>query len=125
MSRIIGVTVGTSISPEALKRKLNIDSTSGGNSIYYMNHEVEYPVENDFAAYSVAKNSLSNCGSGIKVSDIIIASNGTLCKVTSVGTNVGYDPIGTISGSGMTDEEKEEIANSIMNALPTWNGGSY
>jgi hypothetical protein len=124
MSRIIGVTVGTSISPEALKRKLNI-SESVGNSIYYMDKEVEFPVGNGFYTYTIAKTSLSNGGSGIKVGDIIVASNGTLCKVTSVGTMVGYDPIGTISGSGMNDEEKEEIANSIMNALPTWTGGSY
>lgn len=32
--RIIGVTVGTSISPEALKKKLNIEPDSGGNINY-------------------------------------------------------------------------------------------
>ncbi len=33
--KIIGVTVGTSISPEALKKKMNIDSSSGGNAVLY------------------------------------------------------------------------------------------
>lgn len=32
MSKIIGITVGTSISPEKLKEKLNLGSGSGGNA---------------------------------------------------------------------------------------------
>lgn len=32
--KIIGATVGTSISPEALKKKLNIESGSGGNILF-------------------------------------------------------------------------------------------
>ncbi len=127
MSRIIGVTVGTSISPEALKKKLNMDSTSGGNSIFYMDSEVKYPVGNGFYTYSISKNALSNSGTGIKVGDIIVASNGTLCKVTSVGTTVGYDPIGTISENSndsgghvaydeaqeLTDEQKTQARENI------------
>lgn len=100
MSRkIIGVTVGTSISPEALKQKMNIGS-GDGYSTYYLDSEVEYPA-GGFAFYQTNKANLSNNGNGIKVGDIIIASNGTLCKVTSVSANlVDYDPIGKISGTG-------------------------
>lgn len=74
---------------------------SGGNTIYYMDHEVKYPVDG-INFFSVQKNSLSNSGVGIKVGDIIVASNGTLCKAASVESGskglVRYDPIGTISG---------------------------
>jgi hypothetical protein len=103
--KIIGVTVGTSISPEALKEKLNINSTSGGNTIYYMNHAVEYPEPEpedggiNITMHSIRKNLLSNSGVGVKNGDMIVASNGTICKVTSVSsTDAGYSPIGTISG---------------------------
>lgn len=95
----------------ALAQELEFDASSGvnssdvngsgGNTIYYMDHEVKYPVDG-INFFNVTKNSLSNSGVGIKVGDIIVASNGTLCKATSVESGskglVRYDPIGTISG---------------------------
>lgn len=79
----------------------DVANASGGNTIYYMDKEVTYPVDG-IKFFSVAKNSLSNSGVGIKVGDIIVASNGTLCKAASVESGskglVRYDPIGTISG---------------------------
>lgn len=85
---------------------------SSGYSTYYMNAEVAYPVEG-FGSFRVSKASLSNSGSGVKVGDIIIASNGTLCKVTSVSANdVGYEPIGNISETG-SDSGGNEVTDSL------------
>lgn len=90
-----------------------------GYSIFYMNSEVDYPVEG-FAGHMITKPYLSNNGNGVKVGDLLISSNGVLCEVTSVQTNhVNYNPIAKFS------EDKEDIVTSVLEALPTWTGGSY
>jgi hypothetical protein len=79
--------------------------TNSGNSIYYMSKEVEWPEpEPDDGGIHITFNSikinlLSNRGVGVKTGDMIVASNGTICKVTSVSsTDAGYEAIGTING---------------------------
>jgi hypothetical protein len=87
---------------------VNTEST-GGSSIYYMEYEVEYPTGNSLQAYNVTKIMLSNEGLGIKVDDIIVASNGTLCKVTKVyDETVDYKPIGNITGSGAIETTQSD-----------------
>lgn len=86
-------------------------SNFGGNLIYYMNIEVEYPKGDGFYSYKISKQSLSNSGLGIKVNDIIIASNGTLCKVTGVSsTQVDYDPFGTINGNNNASDSVGKVS---------------
>lgn len=104
----------------------------GGNSIFYTSSEVGYTVEEpedggiSFNTVLLELNLLSNGGVGIKKGDIIVASNGTLCKVTNVSSpNVSAAPIGTISGIVSEDANKEEIVQSVLDALPTWTGGSF
>lgn len=89
-----------------------------GNTIYYMNNAVEYPEEEpedggiSFTTHMIRQTSLSNSGIGIKKGDIIVASNGTLCKVSSVSSmNVYYDPIGTIN----------DDLTAAINTAPDWN----
>lgn len=91
---------------------------TNGYSIFYMNEEVEYPA--DFQVSSTNKSNLSNNGTGVKIGDLLISINGVLCKVSNVGGNiVNFDPVAKIS------EEKDDIVTAVLNALPTWNGGSY
>ena len=82
------------------------NSGVGGNTVYYMDLAAEYPKpDSEIYFNSVTLSALSNNGAGIKIGDIIVASNGTLCKVTSVSdTTVGYDAIGTITGDGNTSD---------------------
>lgn len=66
--------------------------------VFHMNGNVDYPVSG-IVSHSVAKNFLSNGGIGVKTDDILISTNGTVCKVTAVsGNKVNYNPIGTIVG---------------------------
>jgi hypothetical protein len=90
-----------------------------GYSIYYMNAEVEYPVEG-FASHITYPINLSNNGSGVKIGDILISANGVLCNVTNVSDNsVYYNPVAKIV------EDTDDIVTEVLNALPTWTGGSY
>lgn len=67
--------------------------------VFYMSQSVDYPVSG-FVTLSVPKNLLSNGGLGIKTDDILISTNGTVCKVTTVYSNaVNCNPIGTIGGN--------------------------
>lgn len=89
-------------------------SNSSGNVIYYMGSEVQYPAGEGFHSYVVAMTSLSNRGSGIRIGDIIVASNGTLCKVTGVsGSSVNYEPIGTIRGTGNAEGGSSDSTQNV------------
>lgn len=67
--------------------------------VFHMNGNVDYPASG-IVSHSVAKNLLSDGGLGVNTGDILISTNGTVCKVTAVsGNNVNYNPIGTISGN--------------------------
>lgn len=89
---------------ELAAKLLDLPEGSAGNSIYYMDFEADWPVpEAEIRYYMVQKVSLSNGGAGIKVGDVIAASNGTLCKVSGIsGNTVYYDPIGTIAGGDVS-----------------------
>lgn len=94
--------------------------SNGGNSVYYMDFAAEYPKpDSEISFSSVTTSLLSNNGAGIKAGDIIVASNGTLCKVTSVSTNqVSYDPIGTISGDGNTSDSGGNAGFVVQDTPP-------
>lgn len=68
-----------------------------GYSVYYMSLEVEYPT--DKTGFIASKGYFSNDGEGVKVGDLLISSNGVLCKVTGVGSMVNYEPIAKIAGN--------------------------
>ena len=74
-----------------------------GYSVFYAPVEVEYPVEG-LASHMIAKTQLSNGGYGIKVGDLIITANGTLCKVTEVSSSqVSYEPVTNFAGEKGSD----------------------
>ena len=119
----MAITFLTNEDKAELEQKIEeAKQNSGGNSVYYMDYEEEYPKkepedgETSFTVSTIKKVLLSNSGVGIKIGDIIVASNGTLCKVTSVdSTSVRYDPIGTISGTG-TDSGGNADQSGGLNA---------
>lgn len=92
-------------------------------SIFYADTTVPYPME-EGDEITVAISKLSNEGSGVKVGDLAVASNGALCKVIAVAQETGrvtLFAIASIGGSANT----VDIVKSVLDALPTWTGGSY
>jgi hypothetical protein len=72
----------------------------------------------------VAISKLSNEGYGVKVGDLAIASNGALCKVIAVAQETGRVTLFAIAGIAGS-ANKDDIVKSVLDALPTWTGGSY
>lgn len=92
---------------------------SGGYSIYYLDLVVPFPLE-DRDNFVTAISKLSD-GDGVKVGDLAISSNGTLCKVTEVSettSRVRLSPIANIGGNvDLTGYATEEfVKNKIAEA---------
>lgn len=95
---------------------------SGKYSTYYMDGEVDYPVEG-FASHYTTRENLSNGGSGVKVGDLLISSNGVLCTVTAVNSNnVSYKPIAKVSGDSSMEQLKTLIEEDMLPAVHNASG---
>lgn len=69
-----------------------------GSSIFYANHDVNY-TEGSIGSYVIAKTFIVTNGRTIQTGDLIVTSNGILCKVTSVSVSqVTCAPLADISG---------------------------
>lgn len=96
-----------------------------GHSAYYLSIESEYST--DATEFLASKSYLSNDGNGVKIGDLLISSNGVLCKVTNVGESlVHFITIANIrgneNGSGGTVDltnylQKTELDDAINTAL--------
>lgn len=115
--KIIGVTVGTSISPEKLKEKMGLGSGESADltgyatetwvqeqfdaraSVYHVGYAVEYDPEVE--EYFVNREDFLGDATTVNNGDVLIFSNGIIGKVVD-NTNqyVRYDIIGSISNSG-------------------------
>lgn len=148
MSKIIGATVGSPLpKPNLMQTDPNkgdyvkekeqfVNSLPFGYSVFYTNSEIEYPYEGVVLFFG--RNTLSNEGENVKIGDIVITANGTLCIVDDVSTtSVKVNPVANISGKGekgdpgyapvrgtdyWTDEDKEEIIREVAAEIPSGGG---
>lgn len=96
-----------------------------GFSIFYANHDVNY-TEGSIGSHVIAKTFIVTNGRTIQAGDLIVTSNGILCKVTSVSvSHVTCAPLADISGEqGVpgTPGDKGDPGQDGISATHSWNG---
>ena len=111
--KIIGVTVGTPISPSTIEDKIKpVKTVNGQTPDENGNVEVIGNKGDDGFSPTI---SVSNIDGGYKIS--LTDKNST--KTINVMNGKDGDTY------VLTDTDKTDIANLVISKLPTWEGGSY
>lgn len=105
MKKIIGVTVGTPISPSFIKDKL-------GNAGFATEKYVQenYQSKGDYLARTELTNAVNTALAQAKAS-------GEFDGETGKKPEKGVDYY--------TETDKNEMVNAVLSALPTWTGGAF